>query len=62
MASHGRRGLSGLLLGSETQKVPDHSKIPGARLSLIDVSNKAHASFADSRAFVFANDKRTKAI
>ena len=28
MASHGRRGLSGLLLGSETNKVLTHSKIP----------------------------------
>lgn len=28
MASHGRRGLSGLLLGSETQKVLTHSKTP----------------------------------
>ena len=28
MASHGRRGLSGLLLGSETQKVLIHSDIP----------------------------------
>jgi nucleotide-binding universal stress UspA family protein len=28
MASHGRRGISGLLLGSETQKVLTHSKIP----------------------------------
>ncbi|HMV53000.1 MAG TPA: universal stress protein [Rhodocyclaceae bacterium] len=28
MASHGRRGLAGLLLGSETQKVLTHSKIP----------------------------------
>ena len=28
MASHGRRGISALLLGSETQKVPTHSKIP----------------------------------
>jgi nucleotide-binding universal stress UspA family protein len=28
MASHGRRGLSSLLLGSETQKVLLHSKIP----------------------------------
>lgn len=28
MASHGRRGLSGLLLGSETQKVLTHSTIP----------------------------------
>jgi nucleotide-binding universal stress UspA family protein len=28
MASHGRRGLSGLLLGSETQKVLTHSSIP----------------------------------
>lgn len=27
-ASHGRRGMSGLLLGSETQKVLTHSKIP----------------------------------
>lgn len=28
MASHGRRGLGGLLLGSETQKVLVHSAIP----------------------------------
>ena len=28
MASHGRRGLSGLLLGSQTQKVLTHSKVP----------------------------------
>ncbi|PWF48382.1 universal stress protein [Massilia glaciei] len=28
MASHGRRGLEGLLLGSETQKVLTHSVIP----------------------------------
>jgi nucleotide-binding universal stress UspA family protein len=28
MGSHGRRGISGLLLGSETQKVLTHSKIP----------------------------------
>jgi len=28
MASHGRRGLSGFLLGSETHKVLTHSKIP----------------------------------
>lgn len=28
MASHGRRGLSGLLLGSETHKVLTHSLIP----------------------------------
>ena len=28
MASHGRRGLSALLLGSETMKVLTHSKIP----------------------------------
>jgi len=28
MASHGRRGLKGLLLGSETQKVLVHSSIP----------------------------------
>lgn len=28
MASHGRRGISGLLLGSETHKVLTHSKIP----------------------------------
>lgn len=28
MASHGRRGLAGVLLGSETQKVLTHSKIP----------------------------------
>ena len=28
MASHGRKGIQGLLLGSETQKVLTHSKIP----------------------------------
>jgi nucleotide-binding universal stress UspA family protein len=28
MASHGRRGVSALLLGSETQKVLTHSQIP----------------------------------
>ena len=28
MASHGRRGVSALLLGSETVKVLTHSKIP----------------------------------
>ena len=28
MASHGRRGLSGLLIGSETQKVLTHTTIP----------------------------------
>ncbi len=28
MASHGRRGITSLLLGSETQKVLTHSKIP----------------------------------
>jgi hypothetical protein len=28
MASHGRRGAQGLLLGSETQKVLAHSRIP----------------------------------
>ena len=28
MASHGRRGVTALLLGSETQKVLTHTKIP----------------------------------
>jgi len=28
MASHGRRGLSAVLLGSETQKVLTHSQVP----------------------------------
>lgn len=28
MASHGRRGVGGLLIGSETQKVLTHSRIP----------------------------------
>jgi nucleotide-binding universal stress UspA family protein len=28
MASHGRRGLNALLLGSETQKVLTHSALP----------------------------------
>jgi nucleotide-binding universal stress UspA family protein len=28
MASHGRRGISGFLLGSETQKVLTHSRVP----------------------------------
>jgi hypothetical protein len=29
-ASHGRRGVSGLLIGSETQKVLTHTKMPGS--------------------------------
>ncbi len=28
MASHGRRGVQGILLGSETYKVLTHSRIP----------------------------------
>jgi nucleotide-binding universal stress UspA family protein len=28
MASHGRRGMAGLLLGSETQRVLTHAKVP----------------------------------
>ena len=28
MASHGRRGIAGLLLGSETKKVLTHTKVP----------------------------------
>jgi nucleotide-binding universal stress UspA family protein len=28
MASHGRRGVKGLLLGSETQKVLTHGDVP----------------------------------
>jgi nucleotide-binding universal stress UspA family protein len=28
MASHGRRGISALVLGSETMKVLTHSKLP----------------------------------
>ena len=28
MASHGRRGVTALLLGSETQKVLTHSTVP----------------------------------
>ncbi|MFS2139568.1 universal stress protein [Duganella sp. Dugasp56] len=28
MASHGRRGIKGMLLGSETQKVLTHSQVP----------------------------------
>jgi nucleotide-binding universal stress UspA family protein len=28
MASHGRRGISAMLLGSETQKVLTHTKLP----------------------------------
>jgi nucleotide-binding universal stress UspA family protein len=28
MASHGRRGISGFLIGSETQKVLTHTTIP----------------------------------
>jgi nucleotide-binding universal stress UspA family protein len=28
LASHGRRGLAGLLIGSETQKVLTHSAVP----------------------------------
>ena len=28
MASHGRRGMTGLLMGSETEKVLTHCKVP----------------------------------
>jgi nucleotide-binding universal stress UspA family protein len=28
MASHGRRGVSAIILGSETQKVVTHSTVP----------------------------------
>jgi len=28
MASHGRRGIQGIVLGSETNKVLTHSKLP----------------------------------
>jgi nucleotide-binding universal stress UspA family protein len=28
MASHGRRGVAGMLLGSETQRVLTHCKVP----------------------------------
>jgi nucleotide-binding universal stress UspA family protein len=28
MASHGRRGIAAMLLGSETTKVLTHSKVP----------------------------------
>jgi nucleotide-binding universal stress UspA family protein len=28
MASHGRRGVAGLLLGSETRKVLTHTSLP----------------------------------
>jgi nucleotide-binding universal stress UspA family protein len=28
MASHGRRGLAGLLIGSETQRVLTHARLP----------------------------------
>ena len=28
MASHGRKGVAGLLIGSETSKVLTHSKVP----------------------------------
>jgi hypothetical protein len=42
MASHGRRGFTALLLGSETNKVLTHSKIPGARLSLIIARSPGH--------------------
>jgi nucleotide-binding universal stress UspA family protein len=28
MASHGRRGIAGMLIGSETQKVLTHSRVP----------------------------------
>lgn len=28
MASHGRRGISGMLVGSETQRVLTHSNLP----------------------------------
>ena len=40
MASHGRSGMSGVLLGSETAKVLAHSKI-GARRALAAVREAA---------------------
>jgi hypothetical protein len=43
MASHGRRGASALLLGSETVKVLTHSKIP------VLVSRRATLGQADQR-------------
>ena len=42
MATHGRRGISGVLLGSETQRVVTHAEIPvlvypvADRLSLVE--------------------------
>ncbi|MFM9849688.1 MAG: universal stress protein [Hyphomicrobiaceae bacterium] len=35
MASHGWRGLKALVIGSETTKVLTHTKIPGARASVM---------------------------
>jgi nucleotide-binding universal stress UspA family protein len=36
MASHGRRGVSAVVLASEMVKVLTHSKIPVTRVSLVD--------------------------
>jgi nucleotide-binding universal stress UspA family protein len=53
MASHGRRGLSGLLLGSETQKVLTHCSIP----VLVFRDESTHHSFRE--AMEQENDFRT---
>lgn len=53
MASHGRRGLSGLLLGSETQKVLTHCHIP------VLVYRDEHTELSFREAMEEMNDFRT---
>ena len=53
MASHGRRGLAGLLLGSETQKVLTHCNIP------VLVYRDEHSEHRWRKALEEMNDFRT---
>jgi nucleotide-binding universal stress UspA family protein/hemerythrin-like domain-containing protein len=58
MASHGRRGLQALMLGSQTRKVLDHARVPvlvaqvetsgagGAEQGVIDVIHDEHRAIA----------------
>ncbi len=42
MATHGRRGIRGVLLGSETQRVVTHSKIPVLVYPVVDLTFASH--------------------
>ncbi|AXS79255.1 universal stress protein [Dechloromonas sp. HYN0024] len=59
MASHGRRGLRGLFLGSQTQKVLAHTKIP---VLVATVESNAGADFARSAVGRIQDEHRTIAV